>query len=415
MFKKLFAYQKKDSLIRDGFILFSASMVANVAAYFYHFYMGRVLGPEEYSTLGVILTLLYIISVPFYVIQMTITKFVASLKARKQEDRVASILRRSLRKMVRFGLVVLVVFLALSLPLAAFLRIPVRELLVFSPMVVLALLLPVCRGVLQGLQTFKSLGLNMVLEGLSKLVLGILLVMLGFHVSGAIGGIVLSYVIAFGAAFRPLRAYVQKEGKAFPAQAIYAYAIPVLVTLLALTLYYSMDVFLVKHYFSELEAGYYAAASLIGKIIFFGTFSLGTVMFPKVAEMHSLQKENKHLLTKSLLLMLGGAGVLVVIYFLFPQFIVLPLFGRAYLPVAGLIGVFSIIMTFFSFSYLLALYNLSVQRTRFIFILVFFNVLEVLLLVRYHATLQQVTHIFAALMVLLFLAMFAYTYGRRKG
>ncbi len=53
--KKILNYEKDDSLIRDGIILFSATMIANFASYLYHFGMGRFLGPAEYGALGAIL------------------------------------------------------------------------------------------------------------------------------------------------------------------------------------------------------------------------------------------------------------------------------------------------------------------------------------------------------------------------
>ena len=41
MVKKLFDYKKEDSLIRDSFILFIATMFANLAAFFLSFLYGQ--------------------------------------------------------------------------------------------------------------------------------------------------------------------------------------------------------------------------------------------------------------------------------------------------------------------------------------------------------------------------------------
>ncbi|MCD4666593.1 hypothetical protein K8R47_02170, partial [archaeon] len=70
--KKILKYDKEDSLIRDGIILVSSSLILSIAGYFYHFYMGRTLGPESYGILGVILSVVYILLVPAQVIQTTI-------------------------------------------------------------------------------------------------------------------------------------------------------------------------------------------------------------------------------------------------------------------------------------------------------------------------------------------------------
>ena len=67
------------------------------------------------------------------------------------------------------------------------------------------MLLPINRGTLQGLQRFKGLSLNLVIEGTVKLFGGIILVLLGFGVYGAIISIVLAYVIPYFAGFYPLK------------------------------------------------------------------------------------------------------------------------------------------------------------------------------------------------------------------
>ena len=53
--KNFLKYTKDDSLIRDSFILFVATMIMNLGAFLYHFVMGRMLGPEGYGILGVVL------------------------------------------------------------------------------------------------------------------------------------------------------------------------------------------------------------------------------------------------------------------------------------------------------------------------------------------------------------------------
>ena len=81
MLKKLWNYGRKDSLIRDSFILFTASSIVNVGAFIFHLIMGRFLGPANYGILGTLLTIVYIVNVPINVIQTTIKKFVSQFKA----------------------------------------------------------------------------------------------------------------------------------------------------------------------------------------------------------------------------------------------------------------------------------------------------------------------------------------------
>src|SRR3989338_4452727 len=409
MIKKLFTYNKEDSLIRDGIILFSATMIANALGYLYHFSAGRLLGPGDYGVLGAILSLLYLINVPVNVIQTTLTKFTAQYKAAHQEEKINTLLRRTLRKMFILGVILVIAFLLLHTFVADFLHIPPSTLLIFSPILLFSLLMPVPRGILQGLQSFKSLGINLTLEGLVKCTVGIGLIFLGFKVYGAIIGVVLSILFAFLFTYKPLKSYLIRTKEIVVSKDVYSYAFPVFIALLILTSYYTLDVLLVKHYFPEAEAGYYAALSLIGKMIFFATFAIGNVMFPKVAEMHALNKDNEHLLNKSLFFMSLGALIAIIGYFTFSNLIVSLLFGKDFLSITPLVGWIGITMAFFSLTYLLSLYNLSINRTKFIYLLALFLILDFLFLFLSHDSLAQIVKILAGLMASLFVLLFAYT------
>ncbi len=75
---------------------------------------------------------------------------------------------------------------------------------------------------------------------------------------------------------------------------------PVLIMLISLTSIFNIDVLLVKHFFDSINAGYYAALSLLGKMIFFGSWSVSMVMFSKVSEAYALNKNYKNILKKGI-------------------------------------------------------------------------------------------------------------------
>ncbi len=411
MVKKLFDYKKEDSLIRDSFILFIATMFANLAAFFYHFYMGRVLGPADYGILGAILSIAYIVSVPSIVIQTTLTKFIADLKAKKKDKDINLLYKTALSKFFLFSILIFVLFLSLSHFLAGFLKIDTLTLIVFSPVLIFAFLLPVTRGLLQGKQEFKKLGFNLFLEAFSKLVLGILLVYMGFHIYGAIAGIVLSFTVAFF--YLHLGNIKIKTENKFEMSNIYKFGIPVLLSLLILTLFYTIDVFLVKHYFSELEAGYYAAISLIGKIVFFASAAISTVMFPKVAELYARKKPTIQILYKSMFFVSIIGVFIIACYLLFPKLIVSILLGNAFIEIASYLWMFGIVMLFFSLTYLLVFYNLSVNRKSFLPYLLFVLIVEIVVIFFYHVSLKTIIFELILLNLLSLILMLIYTLRRK--
>jgi O-antigen/teichoic acid export membrane protein len=173
----------------------------------------------------------------------------------------------------------------------------------------------------------------------------------------------------------------------------------------SMTLFYNLDVILVKHYFDAFQAGYYVAASLLGKVLFFASIAISMVMFSKLSELYALKKPTRHLLYKSMFLVFLCSAIITFVYFVFPKFIIDLFFGAEYYAVMGLIGLFGIIMTLFSLSYLIVFYFLGIHKTRFIYVLVFFNVLQIILLILYHSSLLQVLYILLGTITFLFLSL----------
>src|SRR3989344_5020254 len=144
MLKRLWNYRKdEDSLVRDSFLLFSATTIVNAGAFLFHVIMGRFLGPANYGILGTLLTILYIINVHVNVIQTIITKFVSEFNANSDLDNINSLIRRSLKKLFIFGIVA-AVFIIIVSPIAAdFLHTTNLSILLLSPIILFSFLLPV--------------------------------------------------------------------------------------------------------------------------------------------------------------------------------------------------------------------------------------------------------------------------------
>lgn len=410
--KRLFKYTKEDSLIRDSFILFVATMITNLGAFLYHFVMGRFLGPSAYGTLGVVLSLFYILLVPFYVIQTSLSKFVSEFKAKNDNKSISNLFYKSTKKLLVLGLITSVVSIVISFSLADFFKIPVKIIWIVALSIPFLFLLPIVRGVLQGKQMFKSLGINMIIEAFSKFLIGLLFVFLGFGIFGAVFGIAACYISAFLFGFLVLRRYYKKSNKKLNTKMMYKYSLPVFIVLLTLTLFYSLDVMLVKHYFNDLDAGYYSAFALLGRIAFFASYSIVFVLFPKVAEMHALGKQNLHILKKAMLLSAIVSAAIILSYLLLPKLVVLILFGSKYIAITKYITAFALLMSLFSFVYLLAFYNLSIDRTSFVYYLFLLDIFEVLAIWKFHSSLWQVIISLLILISISLICMLYYTFKK---
>ena len=409
MIKRLLFNYKNSRFLKDNIILFIGTISSGVFGFIFHFYMGRILGPADYSILGVILSIIYIMSIGLNTLQIGITKFVSNFNVKKEYSKISYLIDRSIKKLIIYGITLMIIFILITPLLSKFLHITITPLLIISPCIIFLMILPINRGSLQGLQRFKGLSLNLIIEGTIKLFGGILLVLLGFGVYGAIISIVSSYIIPFFVGFYPLRDIIKKKKKEFNTKEVYKFSFPVLIALISLTLMYSIDLILVKHFFNAVESGYYTAAGLLGKVLFFATLSIGQVMFPKVSELYNKKEKHKHLLIKSLFISLVIIIPSIVIYYLFPELIVNILFGPKFLEIISYIGPFAVIMGLFSLVYIITFYRLSINKKRFLYILVLFNIIQITLIVLFHSSLMQVVNILIFYMLSLFIVTFSLT------
>jgi len=402
----LFYKIKNSKLVKDNLILFIGNALGAFFTFLFHFYMGRKLGPGDYGALGAILALIYLFTIPLTTIQTSIAKFTSSFKLEKKLKEIHYLHKAATKKLLVFGIIATFIFLLLSKIIANYLHITITPLLILSLYIVFSFLLYINRGLLQGMQKFKKFSLNLIFEGFIKLIFGIILIIIGFRLNGAIGAMVFALVFSFLLSIYQLKEILKYKIKRFNSDIIYKYTIPVLITLTILTAFYSVDILLVKHFFIDGRAGYYAAISLLGKVVFFGSTPISQVMFPKVNELHKKNKISKHIMYKSALMVLAFSLPVILIYFLFSKFIIKFLYGELYLEAANLLGWFAVVMTLFSLVYLMSFYNLSINKKNFLYILGIFNILEIVLIYMFHDTLAQVVTILTVLMFILLCIMF---------
>ena len=357
-------FGENSSLVKDNMVMLIAFSIGNVFAFLYHFYMGRVLGPSEYGSLGTIIAIVYLFNVFILVIQTTVTKYVAKL--RDENEKISYLMFRSLKILFVWGLGANLLFILLTPFISSFLHIKISSLIFISFFILFAALIPVTRGVLQGLQNFKGYGINFVSEAFFKIVFGVLLVVLGFGLNGAILAFVLSEIVAFFLTFIPLRKFIGLTKERFYTHDMYRYTLPILITLLMINTLYTIDIVLIKHFFDSIKVGYYAAIAILGKAIYFGTFSIGQVMFSKVSNLHANEERSKHVMYKSLFFVLLASAGVVAVYFLIPKIVLRYLYGVQYLPASNLLGIYSLAIVFFTLSYIISMYCLAINKLKFI-------------------------------------------------
>jgi len=383
------------------------NMAVNVINYGYHLIMGRVLGPVDYGVLASIYSILYLVSVIPSSASVAIVKFISSAK---NEEEVYSIYK-SLSVFVFYLAVFMSVTLFIFSPLIAnFLHIDnIWTVSLVSFILFFSLVTLVNQSVSQGLLKFiGSVGPNFISATL-KLVLGIILIGLGWSVFGAMVGVSVGAVVSYLYSLRFVKRILKESKyKKFILKPFFAYAFPVLVSALAFTSLFTSDVILVKHFFSPFEAGIYAALSTLGKIIFFAAAPITATMFPIVSGRKARGEAHQKVFLASLGLTALMAIVITGFYWLFPNIAIGVLYGPAYLSAKGALVWMGVFILFYSLSYLLVNYSLSLGDAKTVYFPLIAAVLQAPLIWFFHGSVIEVIQISLGLGATMFVFLSAY-------
>jgi len=350
---------------RDAFIMMIAVTLSNFFNYLYQLLMGRLLSPQEYGELFSLLSLFYIFSVFSTTINTSITKFTAVYGTRGEYGKIKSILIKGTKVLGLFGIMLFGLIALISPLFSKFLQIEDNSLLlVLFASLPLSMVLPIYQGALRGMQRFLALGLSTSSWAFFKVLFGFSLVALGYGVFGGLFGVFLAHIGAFLLTLVFLRdLFKYKEKGNLEIREILSYSSLAFLAVLAYTTMWNIDVILVKHYLSPLEAGQYSAISVLGKIVLFAPGAIGMVIFPKAAEKHEKGEGHFHVLLKGLGLTLLISGGIVLVYALFPEFIIKIIYGTKYLSVAPYLWRYGLAMMFFSLASVMVNYSLSIGKT----------------------------------------------------
>jgi len=388
-------------------LLFIASNLVNFLNYIYNLIVARMLGPAEFSLFTSLFAIFMITSSLISTIQTVTAKYTSTFFAENDYKSVSNFFLDSFKKISLICLFFVIIFILASKQIALFLNtISTIPIIALGSIVIISIFVSISRGTLQGLQNFFHLSLNLIIDAILRLVIGTLLVYLGFKTSGAIGSSSISGFIAILISFIPLSFIFKNrsETKDINFFEVYKYSVPVLIASVCFFMLISFDIVLVKHFFNEMNAGQYSAAATMGKIVIFIPAAIGLVMFPKVAEYHKKNLNSIDILKKSLFITLILCGGVTILYFLFPNFLIRVMFGKVYEDSAYLIKYLGIAMTFFSLNNILILYNLSIEKFKFLLPTIFFTILQIILIYLFHNSLVQVILILVINSIILFTA-----------
>jgi O-antigen/teichoic acid export membrane protein len=381
------------SFLRHNAIFFVGSGLVSFLNYLYYPVLGRLLTPADFGEVQAIVSFFLQTGVFLQVLTLVTIGVVKRYPAGAQR---AGLLAELERLALWVSLILLIPALAFSPWMQSFLHFHSPW-----PFILLALSVPLAipaafrNAFIQSQQRFGLLsGAGLIGAG-SKLILSTGFVLVGLRSVGAIMGIVLAQVLSLlyaifwarrlggpGMSWRPGRPNLKLIRPEL------RYAGLVLITALAINVLLSVDIIVVKHYFSPHEAGLYAGIATIARIIYFLTGPLAGVLIATVVLGQTVH--NRALVRRSLALVTFLGGSALIAFTLWPGFIISLLLGDTYTEQMSLLPPLSLAIFLLSIVNLLVYYHVALRHTRIVFAALTGLVVTMGLILVQHDTLEAV-------------------------
>ena len=339
------------SLLKNSTIVITGVIISNLLAYVFHFVAGRMLGPEDYGTFGALMALFLLVALPAGALASAVTKFTSRYIAEQQPGKIVQLRKKIQDGVLIFAGAMLLIIILFSPNIAGYLRISSRiPVILVGVTLIFALLLPVNKGILLGMKKYIALSWNTIIEALSRLLLLLAILLLGYGVNGAVLAYGGAYLIAFLLVF-PFIREIQTDrtgDQKIEIKPVYRFIFLVLIANLMIQSIINLPSLYVKHFYSSEITGYWTAALNIARISLFITSSISMTMFPVVAGEKDLLK-NKKTFGNTALLVFLASSCMAAIFFLVPEIFIKALYGAEYLGAVPFLQWMGVAMIFIGF------------------------------------------------------------------
>jgi len=397
----------KHPLFSGSAIMFVGNMGANVINYAYHLIMGRLLGPIGYGILASLYSILYLVSIIPSSASVSIVKFISSAK----DNELFSVYETIRKFIFKLAIVLALLVIVISPAISKFLHIDnIIPVLLIAPILFFALITLVNQSTLQGLLKFSGFVIPVLISSLSKLLIGVALILIGWSIFGAMSAIVIGAVLAYLYSFSYVKKHIVKtKVKTINLKPFLKYSGPVLLQSLAFTSIFTVDVILAKHFLDPFSAGIYAALSTLGKIIFFATSPIASTMFPVISKRKAQNQGYIKVFIVSFIITLAIAVVITLFYFLFPNLAIGVLYGKDYLSAKTDLVWMGMFMIFYSLSNLLVNFFLSIGKVKIVFIPLVGALIQAIIIWFYHNNITNIIHVSLFTTFIMFICLSLYT------
>lgn len=343
MLKRILKGVSQSSLLSAGGVgLFIATTFVNIASFAFHLVTSRQLDPSQYGALGALVGILVVFTVPSAALQVAITREVAARRADPDGNPVPIVIGPLMGNATVLGIVSTLVLLTVSPLLKEFLHLSS-----LMPVALLALyVLPttielVPKAVLLGEFRFGRVAIALMAGAFARLALAYPLTD-ARGLNGAMAATVLGALVTPAILLPSLRAFIKHRPDVEPLRVHWRDGTGAIVAFTGFWLLVIVDTLLARHYLSDVESGYYAAASLAARSVMFLPGAVAMVAFPRFAKGTGRSIDARRALLHSLTLVTSVGILSALIFLAAPTFILGNLFPEAYRASSGELGMLAL-------------------------------------------------------------------------
>lgn len=388
-----------EQILTGGIVMLAGSVLVSIANFGYNIGVAHLLGPGDFSQAAAAVTLLMLASCINLAYQLVTAKLIAKTIA---PDERAAAYQALLRRAWLTGFLLAALVVGASRWIADYLHMPPSMLVILGLGMLFYIPLGVRRGGMQGNCLFLRLSLNLAAEAFVKLIVAVVFVLGGTGVLGAVSAITLSVFVAI------LLPAGDGELRQLPAMNYHPNSflegIQAIIFFIGQVIISNIDILMVKHYFAPRDAGIYAAVALVGRLLYFATWSVTSVMFPISAGSRA-ESDSRRVLAVPLLFVAGLSTVFVIFLASFPGVVMRTLFGSDFhsggTGVATLLAMNAIATGVYAICVVLITYEMSRRIANTGWLQLVVSLLIVMGISNFHSSLLEVIVVQQVLRVLL--------------
>ena len=369
--------------------LAGASLLNNAIQLVFTVAITRLLGKADYSALAALVSAFLVLLVGGQSLQAAAAREVA-LGRLGDHATLNGTIARWTRTLLLATVVASALGIVLREPLAAVMGVPEHAWAAAAvlPTGVLWMLVSLQRGVLQGMHAYAPVALSIIGEAAGRLGIGLAVVL----AAGGVTGVFLASPLCFLATAAGLAYVLDARLSAAPLVAgatsqaprtlrsLMANGWVPIISLALLALLQNVDVIIARHELGEDRAGSYAVAAVAAKVVVWVAIGVGLQLLPQATARAAAGEDPRPVLFRALGVLAAVAAPSLLLFALFPSFILRTAFGPDTVDAAPALLLLGLAMTLLAVAYLTVQYMLALGQVRFLWVLGAVAVVEIPLL-----------------------------------